>query len=82
MKTIKPLQIWKDGSIKNGTILNVNIFRDNLKDNAVFGYQILTDNSEMIAGGELPISGENYQNWTNNDYAWDYVANELNIEFI
>ena len=82
MKSIKQLQIWKDGTIKNGTVLNVNIFRDNLRDNAIFGYQILTDNSEVIASGELPISGDDYLNWTDNDYAWNYVASQLSIEFI
>lgn len=83
MKQIKSISIWKNGSVQNGTYLNVNIFKDNLKDHAIFGYQILADiTKEIIAEGELSIYGEDYQQWTDNDYAWNYVANKLGLIFI
>lgn len=82
MKPIKSISIWKNGSIQNGTFLNINIFRDNLKDSAIFGYQISADTTEVLADGELTISGTDYEAWTDNDYAWNYVAGKLGVEFI
>lgn len=82
MKQIKQISIWKNGSVQNGTYLNVNIYKDNLKDNAIFSYQISAESTEILTEGEIPISGQDYQNWTNNDYAWNFVADKLGLEII
>lgn len=79
MKTIQPISIWKPGGTKDATILNAFVIADNIKDAAQFYFQLLTENKEAIAEGNLTMNGDDYQSWTENEQAWDFVAQKLGV---
>lgn len=88
MKKIQPVKSWYNGVEKNATILSAFASSDNLSNSASFSYQLFaeTDTStgvvydlEQIASGVLTMSGEDYNNWQTNDYAYDWVAKQLNL---
>ena len=82
MRQISPIQIWKDGSTKEATKLECFITKDNLIDSATLSWYILSDNTEELANGVIQISGDDYTQWSDNAYAWNYIANKLGIEFV
>lgn len=79
MKTIQPISIWRPGGAKDATILNAFAIGDNLKDSAQFYFQMLTEQKENIAEGNLTMTGETYQNWSDNNQAWDFIAQSLGV---
>jgi hypothetical protein len=88
MKTIQPVTVWYNGQEKQATILSVVASSDNLISSANFSYQLLAiinpelpyiDNSVLLNSGGLYMTGEAYQNWQTNDYAYDWVASQLNL---
>lgn len=79
MKTIQPISIWKPGGAKDATLLNAFVIGDNIKDTAQFYFQLLTENKENIAEGNLTMKDEVYENWTLNEQAWDFVAQTLGV---
>lgn len=79
MKTIQPIQIWKNGGLKEALILNSYVVSDNIKDSATFYYALLNENKENIAEGNLSMGGDDYKLWQENTYAWDWIANKLGI---
>lgn len=82
MKAIKPISIWKEGVTTNATKLECYITKDNLIDSATLSWSILSDNTEILGNGVIQISGDDYVQWSDNDYAWNYIATKLGIEFI
>lgn len=83
MKNIQPITSWYNGVEKQATILSVVANSDDLCNSAYFYYQLLSilenNDFEQIASGVLNMTGEEYQNWQTNDYAYDWVANKLNL---
>lgn len=84
MKTIEPIQIWDNGQIKIASILNTYASNVYLNKNANFNYQLLSLNEnglidKVIANGILIMDSEIYATWNNDDVAWDFVANSLNL---
>jgi hypothetical protein len=89
MKTIQPVTAWYNGQEVQATVLSAACFSDNLNDAASFQYQLMqqvvspTDAFlpylEPVASGYLNMTGETYQNWETNDYAYDWVAEQLNL---
>lgn len=88
MKTIEPVSVWYNGKQQQGTVLGVVANNDNLSNAASFTYQILAESDptspminglEQVASGVLSMSGEVYDNWQTNDYAYDWVAEQLNL---
>jgi hypothetical protein len=86
MKTIQPVNVWYNGGEVQATVLSAYVSGDNLIDTASFSYQLLAEiNPLMISGldqvvaGYLTMTGEIYQNWDNNDYAYDWIAQELKL---
>jgi len=60
---------------------------DDLKTYATFYYYLYDVQMELLAsvGGNQPaltMTGDVYFGWTDNDYAFDWAANELNITII
>lgn len=78
MKTIQPIVIWSLGQVKQGTLLNSYVVSDNLKDGATFYFSINSD-SEVLSQGNLVMSGDEYQGWETNEYAWNWVAGKLGV---
>lgn len=79
MKTIQPISIWRPGGHKEAVILNSFVIGDNIKDSAQFYFQLLSEDKQNIAEGNLTMTGETYQAWTQNEQAWDFVANSLGV---
>jgi hypothetical protein len=89
MKTILPVKVWYNGNEVEVTILSSNCSDDNLSVSAQFNYQLLQivpnpsnpyyEYLAPVANGSLFMNGETYQNWETNDYAYDWIAQQLNL---
>ena len=84
MKTISPVSIWDNGTVQEGTILNAYCINDNLSTSGTFYYQLLSENVDLTVGqqltqGNLTMTGDAYQAWQTNEYAYDWVAEQLNL---
>ena len=84
MKTIESVSIWDNGTVQEGTILNAYCINDNLSTSGTFYYQILSETVDLTIGqqlaqGNLTMTGEVYQAWQTNEYAYDWVAEQLNL---
>jgi hypothetical protein len=79
MKTIEAVSIWDNGQVLEATILNAYCINDNLSTSGTFYYSLLSDSSQQLAQGNLTMTGEDYQAWMTNEYAYDWVAAQLNL---
>ena len=84
MKTIEPVSIWDNGTVQEAKILNAYAINVTLGTSATFYYQLFSENSVMpikmqLAQGNLTMTGEAYAQWEMDDYAWDWVAQQLNL---
>jgi hypothetical protein len=82
MKIIQPIQIWQNGTVKTAELLNSYVVNDNLKTEAIFYYSLLSSSLELLSQGNLTMTGTDYENFTSNDYAYSWVATQLNIVII
>jgi hypothetical protein len=84
MKTIEPVSIWDNGTVQQATILNSYAVNVTLNTSATFWYGLFTDNTDtsigtQVAQGNLTMTGEAYTQWTTDNYAWDWIAEQLNL---
>jgi len=90
MKQIEAVNIWKNGESQKANILVASIEYDNLQTSCSFFYQLRssvegTEEMPLIIGqeltsGSISLSGDEYLEWDgSNDYAYDYIANKLNL---
>jgi len=79
MKTISPVQSWTNGQSVQATILNAYAVNVALGTSATFYYSLLDDKQVMVAQGNLTMSGTDYQKWSVDQYAWDWIASELKL---
>jgi hypothetical protein len=79
MKTIESISIWDKGQTKEATILNAYGTNLQLNNSANFWYGLLSDNMEVLASGNLTMSGQDYQEWNADEFAWDWIAAQLNL---
>jgi len=92
MKQIQPFQIWVNGSLKTASFLSGASISDNLKDTAVFYWQLFEfiENTDMpgqqLAQGNLTLTGEDYQQWNTetdaNAWAYSWIAEQLGLTLI
>ena len=92
MKQIENLKIWKNGEVKTASILDVIIINDNLSSTCTFYWMLKkadsvvnkqTINGEILTDGNITIAGDDYDNWDgSNDYAYSYIANEINVTLV
>ena len=82
MKTISPIQSWINGQSVQATILNAYAINVALGVSATFYYALLDESLGMVAQGNLVMTGEAYTEWTIDSYAWDYIAEQLNLTII
>lgn len=89
MKNIEPIKIWNNGEIKEVTVLEVAIIYDNLNSNCTFYYELKSESEDIgllsnkVAYGNIQLSGEEYLNWDgSNDFAFIYVAEQLNLVLV
>lgn len=81
MVNINSIDIWKNGQIKQATKLVANI-NDNMKDSATVYYRLLTESGEQLTEGNLYMTGEVYDGWETTEYAYSWIASELNTVVI
>jgi hypothetical protein len=84
MKTIEPVSIWDNGTVQEAKILNAYAINVTLGTSAVFYYQLFTENVDLSVGlqlaqGNLTMTGEAYAQWEVDSYAWDWIAEQLNL---
>lgn len=90
MKTIQPVTVWFNGQEVEATILNIFCSSDNLQSQAVFQYQLMqqvpTPNPEIyppfpmtVVQNQLTMMGDAYDAWDTNDYAYEWIAEQLNL---
>jgi len=84
MKTIQPVSIWDNGSVKEAKILNAYAVNVTLGTSATFYYSLSAENDDQtigsqVAQGNLTMDGDAYAQWSVDSYAWDWVAEQLNL---
>jgi hypothetical protein len=84
MKTIEPVSIWDNGLVQEATILDAYATNVSLGNSATFAYSLYETNinptmMKQLAYGNLIMTGEAYAQWTIDSYAWDWVAQQLNL---
>lgn len=81
MKQIEPISIWDKGQNKQADILNAFAVNITLDISATF-YYTLSNETEQLAQGNLTMSGDAYEQWQSDSYAWDWIASQLNLTII
>lgn len=84
MKTIEPVSIWDNGVVQEATILDAYATNVSLGNSATFTYCLYKPNTDptmmkQLVFGNLLMTGDAYAQWTVDAYAWDWVANQLNL---
>lgn len=84
MKTIQPVSIWDNGSVKEAKVLNAYAVNVTLGNSATFYYSLSAENDDQtlgaqVAQGNLTMTGDAYAQWTVDSYAWDWIAQQLNL---
>ena len=91
MKKIQSIQIWDNGTLQTGSILNAYIIYDNLLDTANFYWAIWSSDAEgkaviSLAEGNLTINDPDYDIWGQsadiNQAAYEWIADKLNLTLI
>jgi hypothetical protein len=91
MKQIEPVTVWSDGQEVQADGLNAYVVSDNLLNQAVFYYGIGTivynlypalPSVNVLASGKLTMTGQAYEDYQTNQYAWDWVAQQLNLTIV
>jgi hypothetical protein len=82
MKQITPISIWDNGTVQEASVLNAYCINDNLSTSATFYYTLLSESMQQLAQGNLTMSGDDYDAWETNNYAYDWVAAQLNLTII
>jgi hypothetical protein len=80
MKTIQPVVFPLN--LGTATILNAYCINDNLSNSATFYYALLSDTQSQLQQGNLTMTGEDYVGWATNDYAYNWVASEIDVTII
>jgi len=84
MKTIESISIWDNGQTQEATVLNAYAVNVTLNTSATFYYSLMAQTAEgnvgmQLAQGNLTMTGEAYADWTVDNYAWDWVTEQLNL---
>lgn len=94
MKKIQDLTLWINGQNKTANLFYLILINDNLKDTAVFNYQLLNEytdangynQQDILLVNTLTIDGIDYTNWGNNNDinndAFVVCANKLGLTLI
>jgi len=77
MKKIKPIKFWNEQATKFSLIAT-----DNLEFSASFYFSLLSEDNKSLSNGSIIMEGKDYEDWLQNQYAWDWAATKLNLELI
>ena len=86
MKQIQPISIWDKGTFQEATVLNTSAINVQLNQSANFWWGLYSTLDgqivNMLSSGNLTMSGDAYEQWQSDSYAWDWVAAQLNLTII
>lgn len=82
MKNIIPISIWDKGQNKQAIILNAYVVNLQLNQSATFYYALLSEAKETLAQGNLTMDGDAYLQWSEDDNAWGWIAEQLNLTIV
>jgi len=93
MKSIEPIQIWKNGESQEANLLNAYIINDNLATSCSFYYSLCSSGEgteayplvigQTLAEGNVTMDGDTYLGWNgDNNFAFSYIAEKLNLTLI
>jgi hypothetical protein len=77
MKQIEPIVFPLN--LGTATILNAYCIQDNLSTSASFYYALLSETQTKLSDGNLTMTGNDYTAYETNLYAWDWIANQINV---
>jgi hypothetical protein len=77
MKQIQPVVFPLN--LGTATILNAYCINDNLNNAATFYYSLLSDTQSQLQQGNLTMTGEDYVGWATNEYAYNWVATQIDV---
>jgi len=80
MKQIEPVVFPLN--LGTATILNAYCINDNLSTSATFYYALLSDTQSQLQQGNLTMTGEDYALWVTNDYAYNWVATQIDVTIV
>jgi len=80
MKQIEPVVFPLN--LGTATILNAYCINDNLTNVATFYYALLSDTIVNLSQGNLTMTGQDYADWQTNQYAYDWIAEQLNLTIV
>ena len=77
---------WQSGKMVTAYYLYLNCPNDNLKDSALFYWALYDKNVEnepgnLITNGNIEMTGTDYENWDSNEYAFNWAAGVLGLEY-
>ena len=84
MKNIEAVSIWDNGTVQQATILNSYAVNVTLNTSATFWYGLFAENADtsqgaQLAQGNLSMTGEAYAEWQSDTFAWEWIAEQLNL---
>jgi hypothetical protein len=82
MKTIQPKQIYYNGQMKSAVYFSLFSTYDNLNTYADFRYYLLDENQETIYAEQIKMEGTAYDNWTDNNYAYNWAASPEVLDLV
>lgn len=82
MKIIEPYKIKKDGVDVDAIYFLLGGNNDNLESQCDFGYTFFDSNFTSIQSGRLKMTGTTYDNWSTNEYAYNWASQVLNAIII
>jgi hypothetical protein len=77
MKTIEPVVFPLN--LGTATLLNAYCINDNLNNSASFYYALLSDGQSQLSQGNLTMTGQDYTDWQTNQYAYDWIATQIDV---
>jgi hypothetical protein len=83
INNISPVSIWKDGTTQSATQLLLRIVADDLYSQAIFYYELLTANDDVVINGNLTLNGTAYTTWNTSANAtpgaFTWATDQLNL---
>ena len=77
MKSIEPVVFPLN--LGTATVLNAYCINDNLSTSATFYYALLSDTMAQLSQGNLNMTGQDYADWQTNQYAYDWIATQIDV---
>ena len=80
MKQIQPVVFPLN--LGTASVLNAYCINDNLSTSATFYYALLTQELSQLQQGNLTMTDEVYSNWQTNEYAYNWIAEQLDVTIV